>query len=358
MKITSGRSSRHTLVSLALSTAVVAAVVAAGCASTAKDSGTAAGDELTRLDPPMASIPSVTFVQDAAAELFISCVGNCEIPTPKTPAVPSGTSDTGQQSATSKIVRSLADHVLRGYLITPNKPLSEEADRAVAEINPSVPAVNQTGAREVPATSSSSNVVVPDEHIIDGLRTESTRVVVDARVPEPTSASVVGEVSPQIASAVSEPLRGALQSIAGVANVGAGAQIKPSAPRRFSISFAYGSSTADDVEKRRLSRYLGAISGAERVWLIGYTDNRGSADSNARLARDRAAHVSDLLVKAGIQEERLSVSGYGSCCYVSANETPIERWKNRRVEIVIDKATFERLRESAVRSQSEHPSST
>ena len=70
-----------------------------------------------------------------------------------------------------------------------------------------------------------------------------------------------------------------------------------------------------------------------KVEIGGHTDNVGSAASNQRLSEMRAKAVKDWLVENGIEEDRLSVKGYGLTRPVTTNATEEGRSKNRRVEI-------------------------
>ncbi len=73
---------------------------------------------------------------------------------------------------------------------------------------------------------------------------------------------------------------------------------------------------------------------ALRVWIVGHTDNVGSADANMKLSSARAASVVAALVQAGIDARRLAPHGAGPFAPVAANTSETGRARNRRVELV------------------------
>jgi outer membrane protein OmpA-like peptidoglycan-associated protein len=75
------------------------------------------------------------------------------------------------------------------------------------------------------------------------------------------------------------------------------------------------------------------------VMITGHTDNQGAADYNVKLSENRAASVVAYLVKAGIVSARLKWKGYGDSRPAAANDTEEGRAKNRRIELVILKAS-------------------
>ena len=75
------------------------------------------------------------------------------------------------------------------------------------------------------------------------------------------------------------------------------------------------------------------------VMITGHTDNQGAADYNVKLSENRAASVVAYLVKAGIASARLKWKGYGDSRPAAANDTEEGRAKNRRIELVIVKAS-------------------
>jgi OOP family OmpA-OmpF porin len=73
---------------------------------------------------------------------------------------------------------------------------------------------------------------------------------------------------------------------------------------------------------------------AVKVWVVGHTDNVGSAEANVTLSNARAAAVVQALQKLGIAAARLSPRGAGPFMPVASNRTEQGRARNRRVELV------------------------
>ena len=65
----------------------------------------------------------------------------------------------------------------------------------------------------------------------------------------------------------------------------------------------------------------------------GYTDDKGKADYNVKLAERRAKAVKDYLVKKGkVADKRLVIKGYGPASPIVPNDSELNRTRNRRVE--------------------------
>ena len=72
-----------------------------------------------------------------------------------------------------------------------------------------------------------------------------------------------------------------------------------------------------------------------KIGLEGHTDNLGNVGLNKTLSTQRAAKIRDLLVEAGVDLERIRVSGFGGTRPIADNATEMGRILNRRVELVI-----------------------
>ena len=69
------------------------------------------------------------------------------------------------------------------------------------------------------------------------------------------------------------------------------------------------------------------------VDVYGHTDNGGSERKNLDLTQRRALAVAVYLARHGIDEKRLSVTGFGASRPVAANDNAEGRIANRRIEI-------------------------
>lgn len=72
-----------------------------------------------------------------------------------------------------------------------------------------------------------------------------------------------------------------------------------------------------------------------KLEICGYTDNTGNETDNIDLSQRRAEAVITYLISAGISEDRLIATGYGSANPIAKNDTFEGRAKNRRIEIKI-----------------------
>ena len=72
-----------------------------------------------------------------------------------------------------------------------------------------------------------------------------------------------------------------------------------------------------------------------QVSIIGHTDSSGSDAVNNPLSLNRAASTRDYLVGRGVSSNRVTIDGRGSRQPLFANDTPVNRAKNRRVEIFV-----------------------
>lgn len=71
------------------------------------------------------------------------------------------------------------------------------------------------------------------------------------------------------------------------------------------------------------------------VRIIGHTDGNGTEELNNWLGLIRARRVRQQLIAKGINPKRISVSSQGSKEPIESNDTPLGRWKNRRVEFAV-----------------------
>lgn len=71
------------------------------------------------------------------------------------------------------------------------------------------------------------------------------------------------------------------------------------------------------------------------IVIEGHTDDRGDADYNLELSRQRAESVRQYFIDHGLPEERLEAVGKGETEPLMPNDNEAARGKNRRVELVV-----------------------
>lgn len=112
------------------------------------------------------------------------------------------------------------------------------------------------------------------------------------------------------------------------------------------VSFASGSANLVARAMPLISRIVSLIHGDKMLIVAGHTDNRpvgsGTFRSNWGLSAARAASVADQILRKGnIDPSRLVVAGYADTRPIAPNDTADRRARNRRVEIIVRKATDE-----------------
>jgi len=90
----------------------------------------------------------------------------------------------------------------------------------------------------------------------------------------------------------------------------------------------------DDAELylKRIALIIKKLPTKVKINVIGHTDNEES-DTKWKLSSDRALAVVISLIKAGVNPERLTVSGQADLHGVASNASKQGRAKNRRVEL-------------------------
>ena len=71
------------------------------------------------------------------------------------------------------------------------------------------------------------------------------------------------------------------------------------------------------------------------VEINGHTDSVGSAATNMKLSKERAASVIDYLSGFDVNPKRMMTVGHGESSPIASNKTSSGRESNRRVEIVL-----------------------
>lgn len=76
------------------------------------------------------------------------------------------------------------------------------------------------------------------------------------------------------------------------------------------------------------------------ITLIGHADQEGSRNYNTELSWRRAVSVRNFLVSLGIEKERVDVVAKGEDAPLVGEHSEEERYKNRRVQIVLEEKNF------------------
>lgn len=112
--------------------------------------------------------------------------------------------------------------------------------------------------------------------------------------------------------------------------------------------FPLGSANLSTDGQRQVRKLASAFSGkpgetgTTAILVVGHTDATGSAATNQALSERRARAVASILAEQGIAKERMYFQGAGASRPIADNTDPLQRGKNRRVEIVEvnDRATL------------------
>lgn len=103
------------------------------------------------------------------------------------------------------------------------------------------------------------------------------------------------------------------------------------------VLFAFNSSNLSERAMDILDNFSGVVSQMNDVELhvIGHTDNVGEQAVNDRLSLERANSVADYIVLRGITNSLIKREGKGYFNPICDNDSPTNRARNRRVEILI-----------------------
>jgi len=104
------------------------------------------------------------------------------------------------------------------------------------------------------------------------------------------------------------------------------------------VQFDFGKATIRAASDELLNEVAGVLKDHLEVLKLevqGHTDIVGSAQYNKKLSEDRAKSVMSALVKRGIDQSRLTATGYGFDRPIGDNKTPDGRQTNRRVQFIV-----------------------
>lgn len=104
------------------------------------------------------------------------------------------------------------------------------------------------------------------------------------------------------------------------------------------INFELDKAVIPDVNKAFLDRAAKIMAEVPdmNLVIVGHTDMQGTSEYNMALSRERAESVKEYLVSQGIDESKLSTRGMGETEPVADNSTEQGRFRNRRIEFVVN----------------------
>ena len=104
------------------------------------------------------------------------------------------------------------------------------------------------------------------------------------------------------------------------------------------INFSVDDATLPEVNKELLDRAAKIISEVPNIKLmiVGHTDGQASDDYNNKLSLARAESVKQYLVSKGVDASKLMTKGMGESEPVADNSTEQGRFRNRRIEFVVN----------------------
>lgn len=107
------------------------------------------------------------------------------------------------------------------------------------------------------------------------------------------------------------------------------------------INFQVDEAVIPDVNKAVLDRAAKIITEVPNMnlMIIGHTDSQASDSYNMELSRERAESVKAYLVSQGVDASKLSTKGMGESEPIAENSTEQGRFRNRRIEFVVNDET-------------------
>jgi outer membrane protein OmpA-like peptidoglycan-associated protein len=103
------------------------------------------------------------------------------------------------------------------------------------------------------------------------------------------------------------------------------------------VLFDTGKYTLKSDAREKLAKVSGILLAYPglAMQVEGYTDNVGGDEYNQKLSEQRAQAVADYLVSQGVQQGKITATGFGMAQPVADNSTAAGRSQNRRVQLVV-----------------------
>jgi len=114
------------------------------------------------------------------------------------------------------------------------------------------------------------------------------------------------------------------------------------------IQFALGQDMLTETDRRTLrdiARYTQADAEVNAVYVDGYTDDVGKRADNLELSRKRAEQVALYLIQQGVNPDIVALRYHGDFYPLAANNSAVNRAKNRRVTVRLDKIPSASIRD-------------
>ena len=118
---------------------------------------------------------------------------------------------------------------------------------------------------------------------------------------------------------------------------GAAEQARPEAPEHFYLYFESGGAQLTAESEAQIPTILARVAARNRadVSVIGHTDTKGSAASNALLDGQRAQTIAKLLRERGMQAASVEVESHGKADLLVQTPDETAEPRNRRVEVTV-----------------------
>lgn len=102
--------------------------------------------------------------------------------------------------------------------------------------------------------------------------------------------------------------------------------------------FAFDSHDVSESDKEKIKEIAIKynVDSVKRIRVEGHTDDVGALEYNQKLSEKRAQNVADILIKGGVNPEKVKVKGFGKERPIADNSNEEGASQNRRVEIYID----------------------